>query len=170
MILVLKPFGPVDREVLEVLRREIPLFDEVRIGREAPIPASAYDPRRRQYRASGFFPLAEVEDATRVLGVTEADLYEEGLNFVFGYAQKPGRVAIVSIARLKGKGRGLLEERAVKEAIHELGHTLGLDHDERRPGCVMRFSRNVEDTDHKDREFCPQCRKAVELIAKRLRT
>ena len=170
MILLLKPFGPIDREVLEVLRREIPFFDEVRIGREGTIPADAYDPRRRQHRASGFFPLAEAESGTRVLGVTDADLYEEGLNFVFGYAKKPGRVAIISLARLKGQGSMKLEDRTVKEAIHELGHTFGLDHDERRPGCVMRFSRNVDDTDRKDREFCPHCRKAVEVIVKRLRT
>jgi len=47
--------------------------------------------------------------------------------------------------------------RAVKEAVHELGHTFGLDHCS-DPRCVMHFSNMLADTDRKGREFCPSCR------------
>ena len=53
-----------------------------------------------------------------------------------------------------------LQERLVKEASHELGHTFGLRHcaDWR---CVMASSHGVERLDVKEAEFCAACRKPV---------
>jgi archaemetzincin len=50
--------------------------------------------------------------------------------------------------------------RTVKEAIHELGHTGGLEHCP-DPRCVMYFSNTLADTDHKDYQFCARCRTQV---------
>jgi predicted Zn-dependent protease len=67
----------------------------------------------------------------------------------------PGPNAVISIARLKG---ALLEERTIKEAVHELGHVFLLRHCP-TPECVMHFSNSLQDTDYKSKEFCPECRK-----------
>lgn len=95
-------------------------------------------------------------DAEKLLGVVDVDLFVLGLNFVFGLAA--GNTAVISLARLRPEYYGekkneyLLRERALKEAIHELGHTFGLHHcpDIR---CIMHFSNRLEDTDIKGTDF-----------------
>lgn len=169
MKLTLKPFGPVDADVLQHLREQLTFFDAVAIAKVEPLPAEAWDRRRKQYRASDLERLCEPEPGERVLGVTAADLYAPYLNFVFGHASIGGRTAVISLARLGNDGREKLYERAVKEAVHELGHTFGLMHDEENPRCVMHFSRDLADTDRKGREFCPACQASTALIVKRLR-
>jgi len=53
-------------------------------------------------------------------------------------------------------GSKLLIERTLKEAVHELGHTMGLGHC-RDAGCVMHFSQSLIDTDVKSSYFCSRC-------------
>jgi archaemetzincin len=169
MRLTLKPFGPVASEVLEHLRASFGDFDEVAVAPVAPLPPKGFDPVRGQRLASSLFPACLAESGARVLGVTEADLYETGLNFVFGYSQPDGKVAVISLARLHDADPERFLDRCVKEAVHEIGHTLGLNHDEDHPRCVMRFSHNLEETDRKGRAYCPDCAARAEVTLKRLR-
>ncbi len=170
MRLTLKPFGPLEPWVLDHLRTSLLTFDEIEVAQAAPLPETGLDPRRKQYRASALFAVCLEEPGDRVLGLTGADLYEVGLNFVFGYSQPNGRVAVISLARLRDPDRALFLDRVTKEAIHEIGHTLGLSHDEDDRRCVMHFSRNLADTDRKGREFCSECAARAEVTLKRLRT
>jgi archaemetzincin len=127
-------------------------------------PAFAFDRLRRQYYSTAILErLARmVSGETRLLGVSEVDLFVPVLTFVFGEAQLEGRCALVSLHRLREEfyglppRPGLLLERAVKEAVHELGHTFGLRHcpDWR---CVMASTHAVERLDLKTAEFCPVC-------------
>lgn len=170
MRLTLKPLGPVPPEVLEHLRNTLRDFDEVFVASVAPLPASDKDLERAQRRASSLFPACLAESGARVLGVTEADLYEVGLNFVFGYSQPGGRAAVISLARLHDPDPRRFLERCVKEAVHEIGHTLGLGHDEDHARCVMKFSHTLEETDRKGAEYCSACRSRAALTLSRLRT
>ena len=91
------------------------------------------------------------------------DLTVPGLNFVFGLADPASRGAVISLARLypefygQPRDPGLFKARALKEAVHELGHLLGLGHCP-DPACVMAFSNSLSDTDRKGPEFCARCR------------
>ena len=125
----------------------------------------AWDPARGQYHSTAILQrmqsLVLAADIC-LLGVTAIDLYVPVLTFVYGEAQLDGSCALVSSHRLRDEyyglppNRRLLQERIAKEAVHELGHTLGLRHcfDWR---CVMASSHNVERIDSKAGDFCPAC-------------
>ena len=125
---------------------------------EAAIPAQAPDPEREQYRAELLLNATRHLVSGRVLGVVDADLYAEGLNFVFGMAEHPGRAAVIALARLRLEAdEAIYHDRMLKEAVHELGHTLGLAHCPRSK-CVMHFSNCLADTDRKGSDYCADCR------------
>jgi archaemetzincin len=127
-------------------------------------PAFAFHPERMQYHSTEILArlAAGSNGDMRVLGVTAVDLYIPILTFVFGEAQVGGRCALVSTKRLEQEFYGLpgdealLRARLLKEALHEIGHTLGLRHcDDRR--CAMASSHAVEWIDLKDAALCPGC-------------
>ena len=161
-VLAILPFRGTARAALAALIEDLALLGfDAGLLPEAEVPEGAYDQRRHQYRAEAFLGLARRAAGAagkRVLGVTDRDLYAEGLNFVFGLAESPGRAAVISLTRLRQSDDAARQRaRVVKEAVHELGHTFGLDHCS-DPRCVMYFSNTLADTDRKGREFCPSCR------------
>jgi archaemetzincin len=168
----LVPFGSVPLALLgyleDGLKKE--LKAEVTLVEKASVPSGAYDPRRRQYQAGAFLPLLAPHKPGNnglVLGVTGVDLFVPELNFVFGLADFRQKCAIISLSRLQPEFYGLpsdpqlFKERTLKEAIHELGHLLGLGHCP-NPACIMFFSNSLADTDRKGPGFCPACRRRLE--------
>ncbi|WP_297506892.1 archaemetzincin family Zn-dependent metalloprotease [Thermococcus sp.] len=172
MILIV-PIGRVDDTVLEEVARFVENYYSrfglsTKVMPEIPVEpfSSAFNPMRRQYLGRVFLPtlagFLKKVGGKAVLGVTEVDLYEEGLNFIFGLANPSLRSAIISLRRLRPEFYGerpdeeLLKERAIKEAMHELGHVFGLNHCP-NPRCVMHFSNSILDTDLKGPLYCPAC-------------
>jgi archaemetzincin len=90
------------------------------------------------------------------------DLFIPVLTFVFGQAQLDGPGAVVSTYRLRSEfyglpgDEGMLVERAIKECVHELGHSFGLVHCQDY-GCVMHASSSVDEVDIKGADFCRRC-------------
>jgi archaemetzincin len=110
--------------------------------------------------------LVQTMNVNFLLGVAPFDLYVPGMNFVFGEARCPGRVAVISTLRLKTDPQtdmSTLGSRVLKEAVHETGHMLGLRHcpDE---SCVMHFSERLSDTDRKNDAFCSDCSASLRVI------
>ncbi len=173
--LALIPAGLNEGSILEVLGEDLKrVFGcRVRIAHHLEIPANSYNPTRNQYRAPLFLEALrrtmDPEKNERILGVTDKDLYVEELNFVFGQAELGGSFAVISLARLHQsfynlpEDRGLYLNRALKEAVHELGHTFGLTHCPNSQ-CVMCFSNSLQDTDRKGVEFCPSCRAQLDQV------
>ncbi|MFU8796607.1 MAG: archaemetzincin family Zn-dependent metalloprotease, partial [Dehalococcoidia bacterium] len=157
MKIAFEPLGHIDDGTAEALMD--------RVGRVFGCPtepgqglsdlATAFDPQREQYLSTKLLALLKnPEGDGRVVGVTEVDLYVPGLNYVFGEADPLSRTAIVSLCRLRQEYYGLepderlFFDRAVKEIVHELGHTFGLGHCTDNK-CVMHFSNSLADTDFK---------------------
>lgn len=138
---------------------------EVRVIRPWFDPELAYDASRGQHNSTVLLRMlldGATDDGARLLGVTAVDLFIPVLTFVFGEAQLQGQVAVVSLHRLRPEVYGLpaddelLDARLEKEAVHELGHTLGLVHC-MDAACVMRPSTYVEQIDLKPASFCSSC-------------
>jgi len=166
-VIALVPIGNLDKDFLEALR---PPLEEVfgqrtRVGDRTALPREGWNRDRGQHLASSL--LAELSSlphpGDRVLGVVDVDIFAPGLNFVFGQADISGRRALISLQRLRPEFYGLpqdedlFRERALKEAVHELGHTCGLGHCPDRT-CVMHFSNSLPDTDFKGWKFCSICK------------
>jgi len=159
--------GDVDRELLEYLALALPgtfctRCIEVAVQVD---PREAYNPARRQYHSTQLLAkLREFDNGrpSRILGVTELDLFIPIFTFVFGEAQVGGNAALMSTHRLHQRFYGLPEDRkllfvrAEKEAVHELGHAYGMAHC-LNFDCVMRFSNSVEEVDLKASDFCRLC-------------
>jgi archaemetzincin len=158
----LVPIQPIDPAAIEQVSEALRLRG-VRVNRRSPIlrPRGSYDARRRQLKADVLLQrVAEVAERP-ALGITDADCYAGGLNFVFGIAHVHGGTAVVSLARLRsGANKSTFTARAMKEIFHELGHAVGLKHCEHR-GCVMRFSNSLADTDAKAEQLCASCSRRV---------
>lgn len=136
----------------------------VEVATETLVPARAYDPHRRQYRSDLLLTMlsGDPHPDGKILGVTDIDLFIPVLTFVFGEAQLSGRAAVVSSRRLRNEVYGMepdestLDDRLVKEAMHELGHTFGLLHCY-NPQCVMQTSTYAELIDLKPPTYCASC-------------
>jgi archaemetzincin len=165
------PVGQIAPEtLLEVAQGLVKLFPDTTcsvINETLPLPEQAYEKKRKQYNSSVILNELRVyatknESYDRILGLVDADVFASGLNYVFGEAYAPGKAALISIWRLRPEFYGekpdnsVLELRSLKEAIHELGHTLGLRHC-RSAFCVMHFSNSIFDTDKKQSLLCDQC-------------
>jgi len=127
-------------------------------------PADSFDPKRQQHSSTRILKwLLETRPrhGAKIVGITDVDLFIPILTFVYGEAQLGGAAAVVSTARLAPDdglpgGAELLRSRAVKEGIHEMGHTFGLIHCP-NPVCVMARSVNLVQVDAKDSLLCHDC-------------
>ena len=167
--LLLVPVPPADHNLIVFLQPRLSEVFHLQAGiypKRDLDPSRAYDFGRNQFNSTAILAraLEKFEDLndSKVLCVTSLDLFVPVLTYVFGEAQLDGKAAIVSSYRLDEERYGfprnqpLLQNRILKESIHELGHTFGLIHCHDY-NCVMHSSTSVEEIDIKGMRFCDGC-------------
>jgi len=173
-MIILQPLTPVNDVLLLTLRDKI--VSEININvvisnLKLRIPQSIFNPFRGQYYADGVIKYLNSVFKSRygkVLGIIDGDGYVPHLNFVFGEAELGGNYGVIFLERLKEEFYGrppsfkLFLLRALKEALHEIGHLYGLSHCS-NPRCVMYFSNSLMDTDYKEARYCDKCRRTLKL-------
>ena len=140
------------------------------VGPPQARPDYAFNKDRNQYHSTAILRRLDAvrgrDRASPVLGVVDVDLFVPDQPFVLGEADRDARAALLSVYRLKGTPDGRpvpperLLHRARAEAVHEMGHLLGLSHcnDFR---CAMFLSHSAADADRKGAGLCAQCRAAI---------
>lgn len=185
----LQAIGRVNGEILKHLREDLrKQFDKfnfsIEIVKEAiPLKSSEYKESRKQYEGDfildRLFQYSVERQFFRTLGILDVDIYSGSFNFNFGISTAPNNEllkyygsCIISITRLRqefygyDKNYSLFRSRILKEAVHELGHTLGLSHCKNQ--CIMRFSNQLSHTDQKPMNFCNTCNKKLSRFLKKI--
>jgi archaemetzincin len=80
------------------------------------------------------------------LWVVDGEMFYPGKGAIFGCSA--GKFAVLSRS-------GMDQVVLAKEAIHEVGHVLGLNHCQEN--CVMNLSKSREEVRKKSSSLCPSC-------------
>jgi archaemetzincin len=137
------------------------------VERSLAVPRSAVNIARQQMFLSTLTGkiLRQYPDGEGlILAVTDFDLYKTSHRYIFGDADEQRRIAVISLHRLRSEFYGedpddnVLFQRALKEAVHELGHANGLKHCY-NARCAMYYSNSIFETDNKMSHLCEVCDK-----------
>lgn len=168
--IAIQPIGVVSKQLQNAVRSRLEkaYFAEVRILPSMKLPKSAFYPPRSRYRADWLLPiLAKNQKFDKVIGLTSVDISTskppKGDWGIFGLGTIAGRSCVISDYRLHKKGPITTTERLCRVAIHEIGHTLGLDHCP-TPKCTMSDAKGAMKTVDEETGFCGLCRRRVHAI------
>ena len=133
----------------------------------AAMPATAYYKPRNRYRANLLLEdLKKYNGYDKVIGITNKDIstssngvYDWG---IMGLAYRPGKQCVISTFRIKTPDKILFNDRLVKVALHELGHTMGLPHCTFSRTCFMEAAEGtIKSVDRETRFLCSNCKKLI---------
>lgn len=167
---VLVTLGKVSPDIVDEVEAQLRAHLQVDVRRidGMKLPKAAWYAPRKRWRADKLldFLLEQIPDApqtTRILGLTESDISTTKDPFpdwgIFGLGFAPGQAAVVSSYRLKkkAKNRAHVLFRVSNVAIHEVGHTFGLQHCE-EANCPMQDAEGgITNTDTANADLGPEC-------------
>ncbi len=174
----LAPLGPFQPTLLDEIERGLIAELHVAVVRAGPfeLPRSAFYAPRRRYRAERLLDFLRPQmraPATRVLGVTEVDISTTAHGVsdwgILGLGDLGGRACVISTWRCRRTARDAAQAsfRMVTTCVHEVGHTLGLEHCP-DTSCLMTDARgSVLTVDRTSGHLCARCRRRVGLDAAR---
>lgn len=174
---VILPVGRVEpAEVEAVAARIAKVFHhDVESRAPLPVPKAGDDPARGQHAAAPFLaalraslPRAAPAKSSPAGGpdvavfVTDVDLFRPQTDGIFGEVDAAGRVAVVSVRRLREAFYHRKPDpprqraRLVKMILYAIGRLRGLP-DCRDPQCAMAAMGSLSDVDAKPEKYCAAC-------------
>ena len=189
IVIYLQKIGNINNIILKNLEKDLKkalgkFIDSVTIlPGIIELKESDYVAKKKQYNGSSIIKQLKSSNNKRnlssTLGILDVDLFKSKLNFVFGIATNPKHPfkdypgsALISLTRLREsfynrpEQKVLFRTRILKEAVHEIGHTIGLKHCNNE--CVMQFSVSLTYVDNKPLKFCNDCTEILEDFNNRI--
>ena len=143
---------------------------EVKLLPRVDLPARAYYKPRKRYRAEKLLTFIESRlpaDGYRILGLTGVDISTTKGGYrdwgILGLATIDGAACVISSHRCRVHSGAVAARRSkerirlAKVAVHEIGHTLGLEHCPVR-GCLMEDARGKVAICDREYDICRTCR------------
>ena len=162
--ILIQPFQNFPVTSATAIEKELKKIYSGAVQINAPIdfPVNTMNRAKTRYRADSLIDYLSktTKPGFLTIGLTEKDISTTKEKIadwgIFGLGYCPGRSCIASTFRLKGNNKF---EKLFKVAIHELGHTQGLDHCPVKT-CLMR---DAEGKDHlnEEKEFCAKCKSVL---------
>ena len=131
----------------------------VRVSKELETPKEYYFRDGKQINAEtllDFLVDRRPKDVWAVAGVTSFDLASPDLNFVFGMSSLEDGVCITSSHRFGDTDQNKFLMRVYSTVVHELGHSLGLQHCIAY-NCLGNGCNSLEESDSRPKMYCPHC-------------
>jgi archaemetzincin len=160
--------GGVPDAELELVRHALgAVYSEpVSVLANVGLPKSAFYAPRSRYRAEKLLEFVRVRlppGGLRIAGITAVDISTTKPPHVdwgiLGLATIDGSACVLSTFRCHrgAKNAEHARVRFAKTAVHELGHTFGLEHCPNR-GCLMEDGGGSVFTTDRERDLCTTCR------------
>ena len=172
-IVALVPLGKIDRAVLDAVAAAIEqrVNVKVRLEEERPLPPAAFYKPRSRWRAEKILAALDADpppQAFKTVALTAAEISTTKGTIVdwrvggLGSIGGPSCVLSTWIFERFSKSKAQVVERTVDVAVHELGHTLGLEHCTMHR-CVMRDAQGkiLTSVDSSTGQYCGRCRMKV---------
>ena len=169
--IALVPLGFTDTHLTSLLQSEIEAFykDDVEVMPNTKLPSASYYSPRNRYRADSLIAILarskSYQHYDKVIGITGKDISTTKDSYadwgIFGLGYCPGKSCVISTFRLKKNARDKehVNDRVVKVALHELGHTFGLPHCNSSNICLMRDAEGtIKSVDTEEKILCSNCR------------
>ena len=168
-LIVLQPLGAtVPTAELKAVSDAIAAFYAVKVLVAEPLalPKSAFYAKRGRYRAEKLLDYLVAEghkDARVTLGLTAVDISTTKAPYedwgILGLATLDGRSGVQSSFRCHRRAKNAEHARVrfAKTAVHELGHSFGLEHCP-TPGCIMHDGEGSVLTTDTEHDLCADTR------------
>ena len=133
----------------------------------ATLPIAAFYEPRNRYRATVLLErIDSYKGYDKIIGITTKDISSTKNNIydwgIMSLANSPGRSCIISTFRIKTPNKVLFNDRFIKVALHELGHTMGLPHCTFSSTCFMEAAEGtIKSIDREKRFLCSNCKKLI---------
>lgn len=160
VVILIQPFKDMNSTTIKFVANKIKnIYPHVKILEPIDLPKEAYYIERNRYRADSIIKnlSQNTEKGFVKIGLTTKDISTAKGSVkdfgVMGLGYRPGKSCIASSFRLKKSNKN---EQFFKVAIHEIGHTQGLDHCLEKT-CFMRDAEGKNPTDE-EIDFCNKCK------------
>ena len=178
----IQPLGKIDIKYLKEIKSQLEstYSSRVIIYNQKSIPPSTFinikSPRYRADKLLDYLEDIKPDSISKLIGVIEKDIsftkrnslglikepvskyYDFG---IFGLGRLNGDACIVSMHRLKHSNTSIFLNRVKKIAVHEIGHTIGLEHCATEK-CVMNdANESISTIDRAGFELCGMCKRRI---------